>query len=83
MDNHGLIQNFLSQSSITLNSSRNHQMMMQSAALLVNEEESRKRKRGGSKPGRQPNLPPNFEEGHQLLYKHYFAPDPLYPPHIF
>jgi hypothetical protein len=35
-------------------------------------------KHGGSKPGKKPNTPCNFEAGYQQLYQHYFSKSPLH-----
>ncbi|EHS64666.1 uncharacterized protein PGTG_21017 [Puccinia graminis f. sp. tritici CRL 75-36-700-3] len=38
---------------------------------------------GGSRPGRMPNLPRDFEAGYDRLFRDYFAENPVYPDHIF
>ena len=43
----------------------------------------RKRQRGGSSIGRTPNLPRDFQMGHDRIYRDYFAPDPVYPSPLF
>ena len=42
-----------------------------------------KRLRGGSKPGRKPNLPRDRHEAHKRIVKDYFAKDALYSDAIF
>lgn len=41
------------------------------------------RRHGGSSIGRQPNLNRDTYSGHCRLMLDYFAPIPVYPPHIF
>ena len=38
---------------------------------------------GGSKPGKQPNRPRNFEGSYERLVQHYFCANPLYNEIIF
>jgi hypothetical protein len=38
---------------------------------------------GGSRPGRMPNLPRDFEAGYNRLFCDYFSENPVYPDHIF
>jgi hypothetical protein len=38
---------------------------------------------GGSRPGKQPNLPRNFEGSYQRLLEHYFGAHPLYNEQTF
>ena len=38
---------------------------------------------GGSVVGRAPNLPRDFQSGHDRIYRDYFAPNPVYPSEIF
>jgi hypothetical protein len=47
------------------------------------DEELELRVHGGSRPGRMPNLPRDFEAGYNRLFTDYFAENPVYPDHLF
>ena len=49
------------------------------ASLLESDSDKNKyRKRGGSVPGKAPNLERGRNQGGARLYASYFAPDPVY-----
>ncbi|KAA1108551.1 hypothetical protein PGT21_016557 [Puccinia graminis f. sp. tritici] len=61
-------------------------MLLESATLLLDDEtgyDDLIGKHGGSKPGKKPNIPRNFEAGYQQLYQHYFSESPLYDSRLF
>lgn len=51
--------------------------------LLFDSDDEEKPKRGGSVPGRAPNIDRNREEGAKRLYNDYFSENPTYPEHMF
>lgn len=65
---------------IASSNSRTH-ATIQATNLLLDEEEPPVH--GGSRPGKDPNRPRDFEGAYHRLVEHYFKPDPLYPESIF
>jgi hypothetical protein len=55
--------------------------ILQATNLLLDEDDEPVH--GGSRPGKKPNLPRNFEGAYQKLIEHYFAELPLYPESMF
>ncbi|KAA1130055.1 hypothetical protein PGTUg99_013202 [Puccinia graminis f. sp. tritici] len=55
--------------------------VIQATNLLLDEKDEPVH--GGSRPGKQPNRPRDFEGAYQKLVEHYFAKFPLYPNSIF
>jgi hypothetical protein len=47
------------------------------------EDEIGARTHGGSKPGKQPNRPRDFEGSYSRLHQQYFSTSPLYGKEVF
>ena len=58
-------------------------LLINQSALLSQQYISIPAKKGGSAPGRAPNLARNFQSGHDRIYNDYFSPNPVYPPDVF
>jgi hypothetical protein len=59
---------------------------MEAAALLLDEDDQTEQiepVHGGSKPGKRPNRPRDFEGSYQRLLHQYFSENPLYDDEIF
>ncbi|KAA1077177.1 hypothetical protein PGTUg99_006919 [Puccinia graminis f. sp. tritici] len=60
--------------------------VMEAAALLLDEDDQTEQiepVHGGSKPGKRPNRPRDFEGSYQRLLHQYFSENPLYDDEIF
>ncbi|KAA1098688.1 hypothetical protein PGTUg99_007007 [Puccinia graminis f. sp. tritici] len=61
-------------------------MLLESATLMLDDDtryDDLFGKHGGSKPGKKPNIPRNFEAAYQQLYQHSFSDTPLYDSRLF
>ena len=57
--------------------------IMDIAASFMLWQRSRNRQRGGSYPGRRPNLPRNCLSGHINIWNDYFSENPVYSSNLF
>jgi hypothetical protein len=86
MDRLDIVQNIIStQSTIISRLTQQISAVLQGGTTFTqevirqaNKSRKKKTKRGGSRKGRAPNLPRDFESGYQRLYKDYFSPTPIY-----
>lgn len=49
----------------------------------LNRDQVNELRHGGSRPGRQPNVQRDFEDGYRRLYNYYFAENPVYNAKVF
>jgi hypothetical protein len=52
-------------------------------SLGVENEVVERRDPGGSRPGKRANIKRNYLEGHEKMFRDYFAETPTYPPGMF
>ena len=85
VDAQAIIDQLLQQHAECDEDEREDLLVLRAAANIIaaDQRAPKKKKRGGSQPGKQPNIERDHSAGHARLMADYFAPIPIYPAHKF
>ncbi|EHS63279.1 uncharacterized protein PGTG_21495 [Puccinia graminis f. sp. tritici CRL 75-36-700-3] len=81
-----LAKKIIRRQQLTASSNTRRFLLLEAAALILDDNngiDDLIPSHGGSKPGKKPNKPRNFEASYQRLLEHYFSDSPLYDATLF